>query len=166
MGESILSGGLNTFESQKMKKRKGSRSRFLDNHDIEEEDGDTTQQWKVEKEGLGENKWIVFEEFSFLFNLCRPHTQKWGRLRTRKQINWRRVVRESKAIKSSFFGVRKKIVKTNPVCHKNPSSFPSNKKRDRWNHGYRTHDRSRSPRLKASRLIKSMWVREVGKIDS
>lgn len=75
MGESILSGGLNTFESQ-MKKRKGSRSRFLDNHDIEEEDGDTTFFLKVEKEGLGENKWIVFEEFSFLFNLCRPHTQK------------------------------------------------------------------------------------------
>ena len=39
MGESILSGGLNTFESQKQQwKRKGTRSRFLDNHDIEEED--------------------------------------------------------------------------------------------------------------------------------
>jgi len=49
----------------KRRKRKGTRSRFLDNHDIEEEDGDT----RKAKEGLGENKWIVFEEFSFLFNL-------------------------------------------------------------------------------------------------
>jgi len=33
----------------KKRKRKGTRSRFLDNHDIEEEDGDTR---KEQKRGL------------------------------------------------------------------------------------------------------------------
>jgi len=45
----------------------------------------------------------------------------------------------------------KRIVKMNLVCHKNLNHPLLQEERS---YGYRTHNRSRSPRLKASSLIK------------